>query len=383
MDKYTGLPDIEQGPQQVFESSDVEDEPIALQEEAPSYADSDVDESTTDIVDAKKKFKHDFVTGEWDFLGNIGNPLSSSGYKVILLNETVDEKLARITRELEEIKIASEGEAIESDKNKEIELLVALVERLSDKNKSKENSNDNTKALETISPYNKRIKEVFDLTSEQLSFKLSLVTSPVTTGHVSPSAVLALEARIHDLETALGSPEEGMRQSIQGQITELERKANLVYNPEYHTKKLSEEVEKLNTNVEKYLANRRLAQIGGRSAPSSSITDQGRSGDEARNNKIDEIFSRIPDFDNVKAILPAVLARLKSLHLVHNELGSCVRTVTELDKTLGGIETEMVKWNKSVNEVNEKLDNQELEFDRNKQVIEQWVKQLEERVDKR
>ncbi|CAH2353942.1 nuclear migration protein Jnm1p [[Candida] railenensis] len=383
MDKYTGLPDIEEGPQQVFESSDVEDEPIALQEDAQSYADSDVDESSTDIVDAKKKFKHDFVTGEWDFSGNVGNPLSSSGYKVVSLNETVDEKLARITRELEEIKIASESEAIESDKNNEIEFLVGLVERLSDKNKTNEDSNEYTKAIETISPYSKRIKEVFELTSEQLSFKSSLVSNPATTGYVNPSAVLALEARIHDLETVLGSSEEGTRQSVQGQITELERKANLVYNPEYHTKKLSEEVEKLNANVERYLANRRLAQIGGRSVQGGSVVDQGQGGAEARNNKIDEVFSRIPDFDNVKAILPAVLARLKSLHLVHNELGACVRTVTELDKTLGGIETEMVKWNKSVNDVNEKLDKQELDFDRNKQIIEQWVKQLEERVGKK
>lgn len=375
MDKYSGLPDIEQGPQQVFESSDVEDEPVIPSVEVQAV-DSDVDESGTDVADAKRAFKHEFITGEWDFLGNVGNPISS-GYRVVLKSETVDEKLARIATELQEIKLQADsaGGELVTDKNK-FEEMVTLVEEL-----SRNGTDSDAKDIRMSAPYKKRVQEAFELASTQLSFKEdeTYESSAIKADRVVlASAILELESRIHQLEEAVG-PGDDSKQSIQGQLRELGRRANLVYNPEYHTAKLSEEVEKLNANVEKYLSNRRLAQIGARTTPVAG--NVGQEGDD-RTIKIDEVYNRIPDFDKMKAVLPGVLQRLKSLHLVHAEMGGCTRTITELDKTLGSLESEIVKWDESVNEVNERLDKQDLLFDQNKQVIEKWVSQLEEKVKK-
>lgn len=363
-DKYSDLPDIEDGPQ-IFESSDVEENIIS--EVEGDQLDSDIDESTTKLGDVKQRFNRDFISGEitlCDFLGNISANLGSSGYKVRLVNETTDEKLARIARELEEIKLETDLKESGIENDDEVNRLVVVLE-----------GQLNGREDVILNPYNTKIKELFksEVVLKQKKSKGDIenrdAASKTTT---SLTRTLEIESRINRIESILGEVNDSDSLSIQSQINELTRKANLVYNPEYHLKSLDDQIKRLNSGVEKYLSNRRLASIG-KKGESTAIDEQS----ETENNKIKEIYQRIPDFDRMNSILPKIITRLKSLNVVHNELGGCITTITDFDKTLSELQFDIKKWDTSINDVNEKIDLHERQFEENKLEIEKWIKELE------
>lgn len=344
MDKLGDLPGIADGPQ-VFESSDVEEAPLACSDDAGS----DVDVSVTSRADAQSAFEHYVVADPADFLGHAGVALGDAGYGVAQVRETTKERLARIARELEEIK-ATEA----SDPTDDVDTLVRTLEQM--------DTSDTQ-----VSPYGDRVQAAFDDASTQLA-RLETLARAHGPVQASSAVVLNLEARIDRLESVLGTSLQ--TQSLQSQLDEVSRQANLVYNPEYHAKIVGAEVEQLNASVEKYLHNRRLAQIGRPQGDAPPATP--------KDLKIDEIFARVPQFDKMANALPGILTRLKSLSGVHNEISNCVSTVAEIDNTLGDMRSDMRKWDAAINDVNRRLDEEQSAFDEIKRLMEARLSKLEE-----
>lgn len=344
MDKYGDLPGIADGPQ-VFESSDVEEAPLVCSDDAAS----DVDVAATSRADAVSAFERYVVADPADFLGHAGVALGDAGYGVAHVRETTKERLTRIARELEEIK-ATEA----SDPTDDVDALVRTLEQM-----------DTGDAQ--VSPYGDRVQAAFDDASTQLA-RLETLARAHGPVQASSAVVLNLEARIDRLESVLGTSSQ--TQSLQDQLDEVSRRANLVYSPEYHAKIVGAEVEQLNANVEKYLQNRRLAHIGRPLAEASPPTPIDL--------KIDEIFAKVPQFDKMANILPGILDRLKSLSGVHNEISNCVSTVAEIDNTLGDMRSDMRKWDAAINDVNRRLDEEQSAFDEIRRLIEARLGKLEE-----
>lgn len=384
-DKYQDLPDIDHESQDVFESSDIEsDLDISTSQTTVQNEDSDIDQSTFSSKDAKKRFANDHLVGEVDivnFLGDISKKsLFKNGYKVTAIDETVDQKLARIKRELEEIQlIKSKGEVEQSDQEpSEIDSLVSLLEELSVSDRKHEE----------INYYNQRIKEIFsnikvDTSEEQRTS----TTDPVES---SSANILLLESKLNTIENLLGS--ESLQQlqnsihkprnkTIQNHLNDLTRKINIIYNPEFQLNKIKQEIRDLNKETERLATNRKLALITSKSNNKYDQIQQTQQSRSTFEQKVNSLYDRIDEFDNVNAILPSLLARLKSLHKIHADIGQTVSTVNGIDQVLASMKMDMSKWNESLDKVNQDLDNRRSVFEINKKEIEDRLNQVSNKVD--
>ncbi|ODV67945.1 hypothetical protein HYPBUDRAFT_137889 [Hyphopichia burtonii NRRL Y-1933] len=385
-DKYQDLPDIDHESQDVFESSDIESDLdiSASQTTVQNEEDSDIDQSTFSSKDAKKRFANDHLVGEVDivnFLGDISKKsLFKNGYKVTAIDETIEQKLARIKRELEEIQLIKSKEEVEQSDQEpsEIDNLVSLLEELSVSDRKHEE----------INYYNQRIKEIFsnikvDTSEEQRNSK----TDPVES---SSANILLLESKLNTIENLLGS--ESLQQlqnsihkprnkTIQNHLNDLTRKINIIYNPEFQLNKIKQEIRDLNKETERLATNRKLALITSKSNNKYDQIQQTQQSRSTFEQKVNSLYDRIDEFDNVNAILPSLLARLKSLHKIHADIGQTVSTVNGIDQVLESMKMDMSKWNESLDKVNQDLDNRRSIFEINKKEIEDRLNQVSNKVD--
>lgn len=385
-DKYQDLPDIDHESQDVFESSDIESDLdiSASQTTVQNEEDSDIDQSTFSSKDAKKRFANDHLVGEVDivnFLGDISKKsLFKNGYKVTAIDETIEQKLARIKRELEEIQLIKSKEEVEQSDQEpsEIDNLVSLLEELSVSDRKHEE----------INFYNQRIKEIFsnikvDTSEEQRNSK----TDPIES---SSANILLLESKLNTIENLLGS--ESLQQlqnsihkprnkTIQNHLNDLTRKINIIYNPEFQLNKIKQEIRDLNKETERLATNRKLALITSKSNNKYDQIQQTQQSRSTFEQKVNSLYDRIDEFDNVNAILPSLLARLKSLHKIHADIGQTVSTVNGIDQVLESMKMDMSKWNESLDKVNQDLDNRRSIFEINKKEIEDRLNQVSNKVD--
>lgn len=385
-DKYQDLPDIDHESQDVFESSDIESDLdiSASQTTVQNEEDSDIDQSTFSSKDAKKRFANDHLVGEVDivnFLGDISKKsLFKNGYKVTAIDETIEQKLARIKRELEEIQLIKSKEEVEQSDQEpsEIDNLVSLLEELSVSDRKHEE----------INYYNQRIKEIFsnikvDTSEEQRNSK----TDPIES---SSANILLLESKLNTIENLLGS--ESLQQlqnsihkprskTIQNHLNDLTRKINIIYNPEFQLNKIKQEIRDLNKETERLATNRKLALITSKSNNKYDQIQQTQQSRSTFEQKVNSLYDRIDEFDNVNAILPSLLARLKSLHKIHADIGQTVSTVNGIDQVLESMKMDMSKWNESLDKVNQDLDNRRSIFEINKKEIEDRLNQVSNKVD--
>ncbi|CAK7900874.1 nuclear migration protein Jnm1p [[Candida] anglica] len=378
-DKYSDLPDIEEGPS-VFETSDIDSdvEPIvsSIVEET-----SDVDVNEMNHQQSRDKFSHQILDGDiknCDFSGNLEAKFNESGYHVSQVNETMEQKIVRISRELEEIKFIQNQENSKGVEREKIDNLVGILENVKLQKEGVDNNNH------INDQYNKRIKGVFEITSKILNEKQNNTntqsSNKQSTDSHNNTTLLEIESKINQLENYLGVSfkeiESGL--SIQEQINDLQRKVNLIYNPEYHLNHVKQELDQLNNKMESYYKNRRLSQLSSNKSMVPPLENE----QILTNEKIEQLYTKLPEFEKVANILPHLLVRLKSLNHVHNDLGGCVGSIGQLDHVLRDLKLDMMKWDTNLTQINEQLDANGKIFEDNKKDIEEWLDDLEKRVGK-
>ena len=198
MEDTTILPDI--GENEVYETSDV-DEPIDTDEK--NEDNSDIGCEPISITDSRANFAPEILEASWtvDFLGSANqNDLYSSGYRASNVKETPRMRLARIERELREIK-----EDLNGEDSQKCNLLLEYVTK-TDKHEMNGHWN--------------HINEVFE------HHKLNMSTENDQSSHTSidHSHILAVEEKITHLENAVGSG----TFNLSGVIAELRRKIDSV-----------------------------------------------------------------------------------------------------------------------------------------------------------
>lgn len=377
-DKYSGLPDIDIDSAEVFETSDVDSEVDINMRSVSEVTEnnSEVEELDLDQAQSRKRFSNDVLVGDInvvDFLGSIAKPgLMKTGYLVARLDETLDQRLSRIARELEEIKILKSKET-PSVQNDTSEDLVKLLESLVKDQQPKDEAN--------LNQYHHRIQEVFEMTSAKLEHSQLDSVELERPRLVDTSQVLALEARLHAIERTLGpdslqSPFES-KPTIQSYIDELARKINIVHNPEYQVDSLKSKIVQLSKEVETLSANKRLVE--------SHPTEVSLKADANPNHiyrKIEDLHAKLPHFDHLNSTIPLITARLKTLHTVHADIANTVKTVHDLDQILDDLKSDLQKWNNSIDTVNTNIDKHEVQFASNREHVTQVIKDLDEKVTK-
>lgn len=358
MNKYSDLPDIDNEGQEVFESSDVESE-IELPIETKH--DPDIEISSINVEESKELFARNEIidTTSFDFLGNLSR---LNGYSVAQVEETTEEKLSRISRELEEIKLQDQT----ASASQQVDQLLTILSELKSEN------NTTTNKL---------------LRSDQLKidslFKHIESDTPAVASQ-NFNRLIDLENRLSVLESAVGGTEDiTTTTSIQLTINDLSRKISIIENPEYNFDKIRQEVDKLTKELEELDLKRKVLDIDidndhdhnddtSKTTTTTTITKQ---------DKIDELYEKLPQINKYNQVAPMLLTRLKTLNSIHQEMKNNIDLSNGIDQILNDVQLDLKNWDQTIIKLNDRINDYEDNFAKNSTIVQERISDLILKVD--
>ncbi|CAG7556873.1 unnamed protein product [Fusarium equiseti] len=97
--------------------------------------------------------------------------------------------------------------------------------------------------------------------------------------------------------------------------------------------------------------------------------------------KINALYGILPTIENLTPILPPLLDRLRSLRAIHADAATASDTLTHIEKQQVEMAAELKQWNEGLVKIETAIKEGNVSIENNKQVMEEWVKDLEERMD--
>ncbi len=98
--------------------------------------------------------------------------------------------------------------------------------------------------------------------------------------------------------------------------------------------------------------------------------------------KVNALYGTLPSIEKLSPILPLVLDRLRTLRLVHTSAWQADEVLTELENRQSKQEAEIKKWETALTELDGDVKECEKALHGNMKVVGDWVKQVEEKVEK-
>ncbi|UPK98568.1 hypothetical protein LCI18_009503 [Fusarium solani-melongenae] len=135
---------------------------------------------------------------------------------------------------------------------------------------------------------------------------------------------------------------------------------------------LIQEQEKLNDSREKAKS---LREELGRGAPTAPAEE---SEQEA---KINALYGILPTIENLTPILPPLLDRLRSLRAIHADAATASDTLSRIEQQQTEMAAELKQWNEGLVKIEAAMKEGSVSIENNKKVMEEWVKDLEERME--
>ena len=137
-------------------------------------------------------------------------------------------------------------------------------------------------------------------------------------------------------------------------------------------------------NLEKSRRNAKAA----RDALASTGADAGPAGEappaeeSEQAAKINALYGTLPTIENLAPLLPPLLDRLRSLRTIHADAAAAGETLERLENTQASMAGDIKQWRDALEKVEEATKEGEASLGGNMKVVEGWVKELEERMDK-
>lgn len=259
-----------------------------------------------------------------------------NSYETVEINETTEEKLERIRRELDEL-----HDELKKGKTKTVEGDLKQVEVLRGvfKNINKEIKE---KSLLDINIVQEHIEPI-DTAKPNQSLNDSMVSS---------SDLLTVNEKIQTLEATLGythplTPSE----TVSTKLNAMYSKLQLLANDKEQLESISKQIDDLNEKFQSSLALRRqgLFQTSSSQLNDPSVLDKMEDKELLQLYKIYENLSPFID------LLPYLLKRLESVHQIHLHSAGAVRFVNDLDEHLTTMENDMKEWESSLKEMEGKI----------------------------
>ncbi|RLV93519.1 hypothetical protein JA1_002275 [Spathaspora sp. JA1] len=347
--------DISQG-QEIYETSDVESEDDISQKEVSGPPAPEVYTDSIEPDISRKLFSKNILSTneEVDFSGSITSNLRTSGYNVTHSDESVEEKLSRIARELEEIRSYDAKDEGQFDK------LIETFHELK--------SNRDTQQQPQFQDLSLDIEEEIVVKNKDVGTANNF------------KEIIELESRVNTLETIVGQEailnlESRPEKSIQYTLNDLERKISIINNPEYSFDKVKERITDLIKDSEKLeLSKKLMLNLAPGITPDKEQTEE-------TSNKIDELYTALPSLMENSAVIPLLIQRLKTLNIVHSELDSSVKLSGHVDQVLNDITMDMKVWNESIDKLQSNLQEYRENVNNNVNSINDRIEKLTLKVD--
>lgn len=98
--------------------------------------------------------------------------------------------------------------------------------------------------------------------------------------------------------------------------------------------------------------------------------------------KIHALYGTLPTIENLAPLLPPLLDRLRSLRAIHADAATASESLDEVEKKQIAMSEEIKKWREGLEKVEEALNQSGTVMGGNMKVVEGWVKDLEQKMEK-
>lgn len=135
---------------------------------------------------------------------------------------------------------------------------------------------------------------------------------------------------------------------------------------------LASEQDKLNDSREKAKSLRE--ELGRHASTPVSEESEGET-------KINALYGILPTIENLTPILPPLLDRLRSLRVIHADAATASETLDRIEQQQAEMAAELKQWNEGLEKVDTAIRDGDVTTKNNMKVMEEWVKDLEERIE--
>ncbi|KAJ5779675.1 hypothetical protein N7457_007395 [Penicillium paradoxum] len=155
-----------------------------------------------------------------------------------------------------------------------------------------------------------------------------------------------------------------------------------------HLEALSTRVRKLTTDAEALTAARRKAFEAAKavhnarlaSSDAETVPALEASIDDEHAAKVQALYTTLPTIQSLHPLLPSVLERLRSLRACHAGAAHAADSLNELEKRHAEMASEIQQWREGLTNVEEKMQQGEAALRSNVETVEPWVRDLESRL---
>ena len=112
----------------------------------------------------------------------------------------------------------------------------------------------------------------------------------------------------------------------------------------------------------------------------AAMIDDGEEIDSEQVAKINALYGTLPTIENLTPMLPALLDRLRSLRTIHAGAATASENLNRAIKRQEDMANDIKKWREGLEKVEQSMKQGERTMSGNMKVIEGWIKELEERM---
>ncbi|KAL9002299.1 MAG: hypothetical protein Q9188_004756 [Gyalolechia gomerana] len=335
--------------------------------------------------------------------------------------ESLERKIARLRREVSEVKEAFEKRSVEAQRK------IEVVE----KNEAGKNDQvepfdtldslhhvlekiDQPKSLDQDYPSRRLLKRLDGHYQESDEDSVPLTKTANEDGRLSDdmfstmvydnahtlSKVSDFDKRLRLLETALGlesaplpTQERSASRAVIPVLDSLYQQVSAISLTEPSLDKISRQIRQMTHESEKLIEARKAAAAQLPSNQSSSDRSRvpskkaaGRSNEDKEDvdqtSKINALYGTLSTIESLSPLLPSVLDRLRSLRAIHADAALASESLSEVESRQAAMAEELKEWKDGLSKVESAMQAGETSMKENMGAIDGWVKDLETRLQK-
>ncbi|KAK0515781.1 hypothetical protein JMJ35_001815 [Cladonia borealis] len=121
---------------------------------------------------------------------------------------------------------------------------------------------------------------------------------------------------------------------------------------------------------------------GGRSPAVNTVARLPEIEDPEVTSKINALYGTLNTIESLAPLLPSVLDRLRSLRTLHADAATASQTLSNVESRQEAMKDELEGWRQGLEKVEKAMEQGEQTMKANTEMVEGWVKELEERISK-
>ena len=333
--------------------------------------------------------------------------------------ESLQRKLARIRREVEELKTDVEKRRLNGENRPEeenqppdddideegLELLshaLKSIDMLDAKSGSSAESRLVRRLAVPVKPESLSLASGASDPSQQSQDKstYTVTYAPEYQANHALAKAADFDARLTLLETILGldslplpTQEKSSTKAVLPTLENLERQISTLSSSSGSTlDSMGKRVRQLTQDAEKLDEARKSAKVSYESLKASKdeaiasevVTGEsmGSIEDPEQTSKINALYGTLATIESLAPLLPSVLDRLRSLRLIHTDAANASQSLANVEKKQAEMAEDIKSWREGLEKVEAVMKDGESRMSGNMKVVEGWVKELEERMQK-